>query len=400
MAYDIFISYKRADKDKVFALKDEIERQTGLSCWIDLDGIECDAQFVNVIMSAINISQVFLFMYSHNHSAIEDYGNDWTVREINFAQKKKKRIVFLNIDGTPLSDWFEFMFGTKQQVDATSPEMINRLYKDLKIWTGGTQSAKPVLPETVISTQSKSINKVKKQFEVKGVAFNMIGVEGGSFKMGSEDEEASSDEQPIHEVRVSDFWIGETQVTQGLWKAVLGNNPSHFKNGDNYPVENVSWNDCRDFVRKLNELTEGKRPAGTKFRLPTEAEWEYAARGGKHKEGYEYSGSDKIDQVAWYGEDWETGSTHPVHKKQPNALGIYDMSGNVWEWCEDWYGENYYSNSPTQDPVNTTKASDRVLRGGGWYGGAGYCRVSFRGGSHPDDRYGSGGVRLALSSLH
>ncbi len=248
---------------------------------------------------------------------------------------------------------------------------------------------------------SRIINKEKKQFEVKGVSFAMIGVEGGSFNMGSEDKEVDRDEQSIHEVKVSDFWIGETEVTQGLWKAVMGNNPSWFKKGDNYPVENVSWDDCRDFVGKLNELTEGQRPAGTKFRLPTEAEWEYAARGGKHKEGYEYSGSDKIDQVAWYGEDWETGSTHPVHKKQPNALGIYDMSGNVWEWCEDWYGENYYSNSPTQDPVNTTKASCRVLRGGSWDFGAGGCRVSSRGNGDPDGRsYCDGGMRLALSSLH
>lgn len=228
----------------------------------------------------------------------------------------------------------------------------------------------------------------------------MIGVEGGSFMMGSDDEDALEWEQPVHEVRVSDFWIGETEVTQGLWKAVMGNNPSYFKKGDNYPVESVSWKDCQDFVRKLNELTEGKRPEGTKFRLPTEAEWEYAARGGKHKEGYKYSGSDNIDQVAWYCDNNTNSFTHVVKRKEPNALGIYDMSGNVWKWCEDWYYGNYYSNSPTQDPVNTTKASYRVLRGGSWNYSARSCRVSIRG--YNDPGYGNNcyGMRLLLSSLY
>ncbi len=237
-------------------------------------------------------------------------------------------------------------------------------------------------------------------FEVKGVTFAMIGVEGGSFMMGSDDVVTVERERPVHEVWVSDFWMGETEVTQGLWHAVMGDNPSYFKKGDNYPVEQVSWKDCQNFIRKLNKLTEGKRPKGTKFRLPTEAEWEYAARGGKHKEGYKYSGSDNIDQVAWYDEDWDTGSTHPVGKKQSNALGIYDMTGNVLEWCEDWYDENYYSNSPTQDPVNTTEASYRVLRGGSWGFNAWGCRVSGRCDNFPSARIDHYGIRLALSSLH
>lgn len=132
--YKIFISYKRVDKDSVFSIKDVIEQKTGKRCWIDLDGIESDAQFANVIIKAINNAQVFLFMYSHTHSEIEDYDTDWTVKEINFAQKKKKRIVFINIDGSPLTNWFEFMFGTKQQIDASSKSLMDKLCKDLTKW--------------------------------------------------------------------------------------------------------------------------------------------------------------------------------------------------------------------------------------------------------------------------
>jgi len=133
-SFRIFISYKRVDEKKVFPLKDIIEKNTGEKCWIDLDGIESDAQFANVIIKAINNAPIFLFMYSHAHSEIEDYDTDWTVREINFAQKKKKRIVFVNIDGSPLTDWFELMFGTKQQIDASSNIRMEKLCKDLRRW--------------------------------------------------------------------------------------------------------------------------------------------------------------------------------------------------------------------------------------------------------------------------
>ena len=132
--FRIFISYKRKDKEKVLRIKDDIERKTGNNCWIDIDGIESDAQFANVIIKAINNAQVFLFMYSHAHSEIEDYDTDWTVREINFAQKKRKRIVFVNIDGSPLTDWFELMFGTKQQIEASSKRLMEKLCKDLTSW--------------------------------------------------------------------------------------------------------------------------------------------------------------------------------------------------------------------------------------------------------------------------
>ncbi|MEF2644124.1 MAG: SUMF1/EgtB/PvdO family nonheme iron enzyme, partial [Paramuribaculum sp.] len=216
----------------------------------------------------------------------------------------------------------------------------------------------------------------------------MIRVEGGSFSMGSDDSDAGSDEKPVHSVSVSSFSIGKYEVTQKLWKAVMGSNPSHFK-GDNLPVENVSWDDVQTFIRKLNQKT------GKHYRLPTEAEWEFAARGGNRSRGYKYSGSNDIGSVAWY-DDNSNRKTHPVGKKSPNELGIYDMSGNVYEWCQDWYDGKYYSSSPYSNPKGPSTGSYRVFRGGGWYSCAGACRVSYRFSYSPDDHYDNLGFRLAL----
>ena len=173
-------------------------------------------------------------------------------------------------------------------------------------------------------------------------------------------------------------------MTQALWKAVMGSNPSNWK-GDNLPVENVSWNDCQTFLRKLNAMT------GKNFRLPTEAEWEYAARGGNRSRGYQYSGSNVLSDVAWY-----SGSkTHNVGTKAPNELGIYDMSGNVWEWCQDWYGD-YHGYSQT-NPTGPSSGSKRVVRGGSWIYFAWCCRVADRTDYAPGIRNNDLGFRLALS---
>ena len=227
------------------------------------------------------------------------------------------------------------------------------------------------------------------EFTVKGVKFSMIEVEGGTFTMGATNEQGSdaySDEKTTHKVTLDSYYIGQTEVTQALWKAVMGNNPSYRK-GDNLPVEQVSWNECQEFIKKLNALT------GRKFRLPTEAEWEYAARGGNRSRGYKYSGSNNIDEVAWYGGN--SGSkTHDVATKKANELGIYDMSGNVWEWCGDWYGS--YSSSPQTNPVGPSSGSARVNRGGSWIGNSGDCRVSFRAPLSPGDSYNNLGLRLVL----
>lgn len=248
-----------------------------------------------------------------------------------------------------------------------------------------------------------AVAQEKQTITVNGITFNMIKVEGGTFKMGAQstdpngenyDSEAYDDEKPVHSVTLDDYYIGETEVTQELWEAVMGTNPSRYK-GANKPVEMVSWNDCQEFIKKLNQL------AGKRFRLPTEAEWEYAARGGKKSQGYKYAGSNTIDEVVWYrdnahdvGESSRDYGTHPVGTKAPNELGLYDMSGNVWEWCSDWYGE--YSSSSQTNPTGPTSGSARVLRGGGWGGSAQGCRVSNRGNYGPGCRDNDSGFRLAL----
>ena len=248
-----------------------------------------------------------------------------------------------------------------------------------------------VIPDPAEAEPKRQQPEVKttRTFEVGGVLFDMVWVDGGTFCMGATSEQgsdANDREKPVHSVTLSGYYIGKTEVTQVLWKAVMGSNPSYWK-GDNLPVERVSWDDCQEFIRKLNSLT------GQNFRLPTEAEWEFACRGGNNSRGYKYSGSNYIDNVAWY--DGNSGEkTHPVATKSPNELGIYDMSGNVGEWCGDWYGG--YSSGAQINPKGPYDGSFRVDRGGSWYSSARGCRSSYRFNYSLGDRSNVLGLRLAL----
>ena len=245
-------------------------------------------------------------------------------------------------------------------------------------------------PEPEVEVEESSF--ADKTITVNGVSFKMIAVKGGTFTMGATSEQGSNaleDEKPTHQVTLSDYYIGETEVTQALWEAVMGSNPSYWQ-GSNLPVECVSWENCQEFISRLNSMT------GENFSLPTEAEWEYAARGGNKSQGYKYSGSNVIDRVAWY--DGNSGDkTYPVKQKLSNELGIYDMSGNVLEWCSDWYGS--YSSSSQTNPSGPSTGTNRVLRGGSWIFNAGICRVSIRFNDTPSSRNTSCGLRLAMSSL-
>ena len=254
-----------------------------------------------------------------------------------------------------------------------------------------TASIVSVSPVQVPAVPSNTISDDVITIPVKdGICIEMVKVEAGTFMMGatSEMKDPYDNEKPMHQVTLTnDYYIGKYEVTQALWEVVMGSNPSNFK-GDKLPVEEVSWNDCQEFISKLNSL------AGRKFRLPTEAEWEYAARGGKKSRGYQYSGSRKISDVAWY--DRNSGrKTHPVGTKHANELGIYDMAGNVSEWCSDWYGS--YLSSSQANPTGADRGSDRVYRGGSWCGNAMTCRSSYRGGFAPVYGFYNSGLRLALS---
>ena len=237
-----------------------------------------------------------------------------------------------------------------------------------------------------------TINPSELFIKVNDIEINMVFVEGGTFAMGATPEqgsEASDDEKPVHLVTLSDFYIGRYEVTQDEWLSVMDYNPSCFK-GNKRPVENIEWDKGQEFIRKLNALT------GKNFRLPTEAEWEYAARGGNRSQGYKYAGSNIIDDVAWINDV----STHPVGQKQPNELGLYDMSGNVYEWCQDWWG--YYNDIPQINPTGAKSGDSRVCRGGCWYGhyNSGYgtviCRSSNRCYSNSDNWINYIGIRLVL----
>ena len=238
------------------------------------------------------------------------------------------------------------------------------------------------------------------QYIVNGVAFQMVDVEGGTYMMGVDSAavlvgSADIDELPAHEVTVSSFSIAETEVTQELWQAVMGTNPSNFADDPKRPVEQVSWEDCQMFIARLNELT------GENFRLPTEAEWEFAARGGNMANGTLYSGGEIIEDVAWYftnsyavGSEDSNFGTHVVATKQANELGLYDMSGNVFEWCSDWYGA--YDEQPQTDPAGPEMGARRIIRGGSWYSINRYCRITSRNSEAPTNKGYNLGFRLAL----
>ena len=257
--------------------------------------------------------------------------------------------------------------------------------------------AEPSVPHD--SPSPVAVERSSQTIYANGVPIEMIAVQGGTFRMGATSEQGSdawSNEKPVHSVTLSSYQIGKYEVTQKLWKAVMGSNPEDMGDldseffGDNLPVVRVSWDEIQTFITKLNQIT------GKRFRLPTEAEWEYAARGGNSSRGYKYSGSNNISDVAWY--DGNSGSKpHAVGGKSPNELGIYDMTGNVWEWCQDAWDSDYYSKSPSSNPeCKGDSGFGRVYRGGSWGSIARYCRVSYRDYFGPGGRGNRIGFRLAL----
>lgn len=226
-----------------------------------------------------------------------------------------------------------------------------------------------------------------------GATMDLVWVAPGSFQMGSND--GNPGEKPVHKVTLTKgYWIGKFEVTQKQWQSVMGNNPSHFK-GDDLPVECVSWNDCQEFFEKVNSMNPALRVS-----LPTEAQWAFAARGGTRSLGFEYAGSNNPKEVGWFEENsgglFSSRKTHPVGKKKPNELGLYDMSGNVCEWCQDWYGD--YPSGAVADPTGLSSGDYRVLRGGSWLDNARCCRSANRGGFNPGYRDDILGFRVVASA--
>jgi len=224
-------------------------------------------------------------------------------------------------------------------------------------------------------------------FELKeNVQLEMVFVEGGTFVMGN--DAGNTDAKPAHQVKLTDFLIGKYELTQSQWNAIVDSNPSKVECAE-CPLSDMSWVQLQEFIEKLNKRT------GKKFRLPTEAEWEYAAQGGKKSKGFQYSGSDSIAELGWL--DFNSGAkAHPVGLLKPNELGLFDMNGNAWELCEDWYDPKYYKRSPTENPVNTKPAKYRVSRGASWMSPPHYCQRNYRNTDHPHHKRGNGGFRLVM----
>ena len=286
------------------------------------------------------------------------------------------------------SDGYESEEGTVK-LKASAPSNLQiQLSKEV---VAAIPTVNEVAQQAPSSSSSVSSGSNEISIPVKnGITIDMVKVEAGTFMMGatSEMKKPDYDEKPVRQVTLTnDYYMGKYEVTQSLWQAVMGSNPSKFK-GDDLPVEQVSWNDCQEFVSKLNSMT------GRMFRLPTEAEWEYAARGGKKSRGYQYSGNSKISNVAWYDGN-SARRTHSVGTKQANELGLYDMSGNVLEWCQDWYGS--YVSSSQMNPTGAVSGSYHVFRGGSWSSYAWSCRSSSRNYVTPNSLNNNLGLRLVLS---
>ena len=286
------------------------------------------------------------------------------------------------------TEYFVVRHGYKPPVD----NFFTKLFASV----GGLFGSKKLTTEKVISSKIDTQSMPTIPLVIGRLIDNMVYVEGGTFTMGATKEQPQNFvdecEKPVHQVTLSSYYIGKYEVTQEEWEAVMGSNPSYFK-GPKRPVENVSWEDCQEFIRKLNLMTRQT------FRLPTEAEWEFAARGGTGCRGTMYAGGSDIDSVAWYDVIWykmgadSPDGTHPVGQKLPNELGLYDMSGNVLEWCNDWYGE--YSSNPQTNPQGPSSGSGRVCRGGAWFDPYFLCRVSRRACGKPSRREYGLGLRLA-----
>lgn len=432
---DIFISYSSKDKTIADAVCDYLEKR-GIDCWIAPRDVRPGFRYGGEIVKAIKSCKITILIFSGHSNDSEDVAN-----EIHRAFVNKKTIIPFKIEEVSICDDLDYYLSNKHWVDASSNPAgyFDYLYNNCSKFIAAYAGILPEVPvasakaEDYIERQAEKLRiaeakrkkeeekaerikrakeKEKKKEEEKrrreaeaaakreeeerlvALAGEMVFVESGTFTMGATPEQgsnAANDEKPIHKVTLDSFYIGKYPVTQKQWKTVMEDNPAFFE-GDDYPVESVNWIDVQKFISKLNELT------GKNFRLPTEAEWEYAARGGKRSRGFKYSGSDSLYDVGWFRDNSDKKITHPIGLLKGNELEIYDISGNVWEWCSDYYSSTYYSESPDQNPQGPFSGTCRVFRGGSWYYDANHSRISYRNYRNPESSYDDLGFRLALSA--
>ena len=425
MKYDVFISYSSKDQKVVEAMCAYLEQHM-VRCFVAYRDIPKGVVWAKAIVEALDESKMMVVVFSEEFNL-----SDQVDREIELASEGKKPILTFRISDAMFKGAKKYYLKNINWIDAfPDPEkvfdaLLDNVYKLIGQPDGHKSEvdtavskmpydqevvAEPLCPcgsgKLFKDCHGKSLSSVSKVaadnkpqtqdsgdfvLKVKGIEYPMVYVQGGTFKM--EGGNCSKNDKAVHSVTLSDYRIGKYEVTQEFWEAVMGNNPSHFK-GPRRPVDSVSWYDCQEFISKLNSLT------GKDFKLPTEAQWEYAARGGKKSKGYKYSGSNFIQDIAWCRYN-SGGETHDVGTKIPNELGLYDMTGNVGEWCADWIESlyNLYRVSSQTNPVGPASGFHRVVRGGSWRDGfvGSYLDIFYdRLGVVPSDCYYENGFRLCL----
>lgn len=408
-----FISYSSQDKHVADAVCHYLEEHN-IACWIAPRDILPGKTWAGSIIKAIRECSAMVLIYSQSSNSSSQVAN-----EIDKAFSNNKPIIPFMTDATPLNDDYEYYLSRKhwlvaypefksmfpdllKAVSAIVPSSIPSVSKI----NDANKDSSPIL-EIEKSDESNQSNSDTAQFNpiwkpdssdtqrkvINDILNNMVLIKGGRLKLGATEEQlkwAKKDEKPAHIVELSSYWINKYAVTQLEWKTIIGINPSKYK-GDNKPVEQVSLDDCREFVNKLTELS------GINFALPTEAQWEYAARGGTESKGFIYSGSNDLKEVAW--EMWDSGETHEVGLKKSNELGLYDMSGNVSEWCDEKKGK--YTSEFVKNPHNIYKSSfwtsDNYIYRGGDHISTHNCRVSYRASSTSDYKSYTIGMRLVIN---
>ena len=378
-------------------------------------GFSFDTGFLGIVKTVQHTGEIWLYVpegvkrisISHpRYEKIRDYDLGMTVKKAKtYVMKLNVKKSATDVGGLGTIDVKTIPAGAEVYIDDISvgktPLAFSKLipgkhkvvvkkegYFDYESAVNVTEGKAAVIDESLAKSCDIRRRDGSISITMKDVTFNLIKVEGGTFQMGGtpEQKKAKTDEYPVHRVTLSDYYIGETEVTNELWTAVMGTNPSvNFLQPDQ-PVNSVTWHDCQKFVNRLSSLT------GLRFSLPTEAQWEYAARGGKHSRGYQFAGSDRLKQVGWYEKN--SGNVKPVKQLLPNELGLYDMSGNVWEWCADWYG--LYKAQPVEDPRGMASGTERVYRGGGAAETETLARVSFRYQNNPNTKVNTLGLRVVM----
>lgn len=380
---EVYLSYSSKDKDIAKSVCTYLETHEIL-CWISDRDILIGEPFAREIIRGIKETNIFVLLYSQNSNISENILN-----EIDQAYRLGRTIIPFKIENAEMSDELKFYLSRRQWIDASNdyekelPTLVlycrDALGKDLL--KNNSLNAIPQWADYVSDLQKNALHKL---------IDDMMEIDGGKFTMGATQEQlqdAYEWEKPVHKVVVSNFYITKHLITQELWSCIMPYNPSLNKDGKNLPVENVTWDECQDFIETINKMT------GLSFKLPTEAQWEYAARGAGKRRGKKYSGGNNFETIGWC--EINSGKhTHPVGMKNANELGLYDMSGNVWEWCSDWY--DVYDSQTVKDPIGAVSGTRKVLRGGCANSAESSCRISYRIGRNLKYKEGFLGFRLVL----